>query len=293
MRPDPMQSELAVSDLQHRLSKLITLGTVHEVDYETARVKVKIGDWITAKLPWLADMAAHNMSWRAPEIGEQVVVLAPCGDTAQGVVLGSVYSAAADHHKPDHVLGAGEGESYPAASSREHVHRTRYQDGALVEYDTERHIYHLYVPNRDGNEQAQIHIHSARDIRLHCENDAHIQCDRDAQVNVLRDANITVDNNATLSAGNELNLTAKQSTLNINAEQGELNIKAEQGELNIEALQSGLNVLAQQGALTVKASQGALTLEGNTVSVKSTGGPLEVDAGGADLLLKGGKIKAS
>ncbi|TMP35532.1 phage baseplate assembly protein V [Pseudoalteromonas rubra] len=240
MNLDPAQSELALSDLQHRLSKLITLGTVHEVDYEAARVKVKIGDWITAKLPWLTDMAAHNMTWRAPEIGEQVIVLAPCGDTAQGVILGSVYSAAADHHKPDHVLGAGEGESYAAASSREHVHRTRYQDGALVEYDNQNHAYHLYVPDTDGGETARVHIHCARNISL--------------------------------KADKQLDISAVQSNVNIKAEQGNLNVEATEGALTVKASKGALtlegktvSVKSTGGNLDVDAGGSTLLLKGNKI----------------------------
>ncbi|MCG7536485.1 phage baseplate assembly protein V [Pseudoalteromonas sp. OOF1S-7] len=239
MNLDPAQSELALSDLQHRLSKLITLGTVHEVDYETARVKVKIGDWITAKLPWLTDMAAHNMTWRAPEIGEQVIVLAPCGDTAQGVILGSVYSAAADHHKPDHVLGAG--ESYAAASSREHVHRTRYQDGALVEYDNQNHAYHLYVPDTGGEETAKITIHSDRDIHIECGFNATIEVGNNASINVVNDASLTVGNDATVSAEKNMRIAAGE-TLTLEGKQ----VNVSSTEQNIAVTATGNLLLNAQ-----------------------------------------------
>ncbi|KNC67297.1 phage baseplate assembly protein V [Pseudoalteromonas ardens] len=216
MISDPAQSELALSDLQHRLSKLISLGTVHEVDYETARVKVKIGDWITAKLPWLTDMAAHNMTWRAPQIGEQVIVLAPCGDTAQGVILGSVYSAAADHHKPDHVLGAGEGESYTAASSREHVHRTRYQDGALVEYDTQNHTYHLYVPDTGGEETAKITVHSERDLHIECGFNATVEVGNNAFISAVKNIHVTAEETLNL-AGKQVNISSSEQDIAIAA----------------------------------------------------------------------------
>lgn len=247
MISDPAQSELALSDLQHRLSKLISLGTVHEVDYETARVKVKIGDWITAKLPWLTDMAAHNMTWRAPQIGEQVIVLAPCGDTAQGVILGSVYSAAADHHKPDHVLGAGEGESYTAASSREHVHRTRYQDGALVEYDTQNHTYHLYVPDTDGEETAKITVHSERDLHIECGFNATVEVGNNASINVVNDANLSVGNDAFVSAVKNIHVTAEE-TLNLAGKQ--VNISSSEQDIAIAAtgnlLLNGAMIKAQE-----------------------------------------------
>ncbi|TMO84138.1 hypothetical protein CWC13_19930, partial [Pseudoalteromonas ruthenica] len=102
--------------------------------------------------------------------------------------------------KPDHVLGAGEGESYAAASSREHVHRTRYQDGALVEYDTQNHTYHLYVPDTDGEETAKITVHSERDLRIECGFNATVEVGNNASINVVNDANLTVGNDASVSA---------------------------------------------------------------------------------------------
>lgn len=212
-------SDLAMSDLQQRLTKLISLGTVHEVDYETATVKVKMGDWITAKLPWLTAQAAHDMTWQAPEVGEQVMVLSPCGDTSQGVVLGSLYSNSQPHHHQDHVLGAG--EAYEQVSDREAVSRTKYKDGAMVEYDREQHIYHLYVPNTSGNEVAQIKVHSARDIHIECGNDATVIVGNDANVQVANnltaqignDAVVNADNNISVAAANELSLEGSNITM--------------------------------------------------------------------------------
>ena len=45
-------ADIGNADLPHRLAKLINVGTIAEVDYQTARVKVQMGDWLTTWLPW-------------------------------------------------------------------------------------------------------------------------------------------------------------------------------------------------------------------------------------------------
>ncbi|MDR2488296.1 MAG: phage baseplate assembly protein V [Desulfovibrio sp.] len=50
-----------------------------------------IGDVTTGWLPFAALRAGQDRTWHTPEPGEHVVVVCPCGDTKQGVVVGSVY----------------------------------------------------------------------------------------------------------------------------------------------------------------------------------------------------------
>lgn len=72
---------------------IVKFGRVTAVDAGTARAKVSFGgesesDW----LPWLAERAAAISIWAPVSVGEQVVVLSESGDTAQGVIIGSVFS---------------------------------------------------------------------------------------------------------------------------------------------------------------------------------------------------------
>ena len=149
MIANPLQTNLAQADMQHRLAKLISLGTVNEVDYEKALVRVTIGDWLTSWLPWLTAQAFNNLTWQAPEVGEQVVVLAPCGDLAQGVVLGSLYQ---QNHNLEKVA------SDVAKESRQHVQRTVYQDGSMVEYDREKHRYYIDIKGESSTRNYSIYV---------------------------------------------------------------------------------------------------------------------------------------
>jgi phage baseplate assembly protein V len=73
---------------------IVRFGVVTAVDAGAARAKVSFGGESESNwLPWLAERAATIKVWAPVAIGEQVVVLSESGDTAQGVIVGSVFSA--------------------------------------------------------------------------------------------------------------------------------------------------------------------------------------------------------
>ncbi len=78
-----------ITELRRRLSQLIQYGVIAEV-YGT-RARARIGDLLTAPLPWLTARAGEDIAWWQPRVDEQVVVLAPSGDLAQGVILPALY----------------------------------------------------------------------------------------------------------------------------------------------------------------------------------------------------------
>jgi phage baseplate assembly protein V len=115
--------ELALPDLERRQANAIRYGTVAEVDYAKARVKIKSGNITTAWLPWAAGRASGaKRRWDPPEVGEQVAVISPGGDMAQGLVLPGVYqdTAAAPSDSPD-------------------KDGVEYGDGTVIEYDRGSH----------------------------------------------------------------------------------------------------------------------------------------------------------
>lgn len=114
---------LAVPELERRTANQIRFGTVLAVDLAKARVRVQSGELQTAWLPWAAGRASGGKRrWDAPEIGEQVLMLAPTGDLRQAVVLPGIYqeSAAAPQSSAD----------------KDHV---VYGDGTVIEYDRASH----------------------------------------------------------------------------------------------------------------------------------------------------------
>ncbi|TIH12744.1 phage baseplate assembly protein V [Marinifilum sp. JC120] len=131
-----MQSpSYGASETDRRLANVIRIGTVAEADYPKARYRVSFGAAVTDWLPWLTFRAGGDLSWWAPEVGEQVVVLAPSGETSGGIVLGSIYS-----------------KDHPAPADRPTICRVVFKDGAVMEYDRENHVLHSYIPGDVVNE---------------------------------------------------------------------------------------------------------------------------------------------
>ena len=114
------------SELDRKLANLIRVGTVKEADYKKARVRIQIGKILTDWLPWVTSRAGQDRNWSAPSIGEQVVLLSPSGEMAQGVVIPAIYQ-----------------NKHPAPSDKETDVTLVFQDGSKVLYDKEKH--HLTV----------------------------------------------------------------------------------------------------------------------------------------------------
>ena len=90
-----------LNDLARRLANIIRLGQIFEIDYEVAKARIKIGDLETDWLPWMTANSGTNKDWNPPEIDEQVIVLSPCGELNQGVILPSLYRGNAPENSGD------------------------------------------------------------------------------------------------------------------------------------------------------------------------------------------------
>ena len=118
-----------MTEAERRLSNLVMLGQVAELDAKKARVRVQAGPILTAWLPFATVRAGLDRTWHAPEPGEQVVLVAPGGDLNQAVVVGSLYR-----------------DAYPPPADSADISRTEWQDGAALAYDRQLHHWHLSVP---------------------------------------------------------------------------------------------------------------------------------------------------
>lgn len=113
-----MNQAWRLQELERRLNNLLMVGTILEVDYAAARCRVEIGELRTAWLKWFTTRASSDRSWWAPEVGEQVMVLSPSGELAQGTVLPAIYQSA-----------------HPAPGDRATHRIDDYGDGTRVTYD--------------------------------------------------------------------------------------------------------------------------------------------------------------
>ena len=117
------------ADMQRRLANVVRVGVVASVDLPAARCRVTIGDILTAPLPFITCKAGEDRTWHPPEVGEQVIVLAPSGELTAGFVLGGVYTTA-----------------HPAPSTSPEVSKMLFKDGSTATYDRALHSLTLDLP---------------------------------------------------------------------------------------------------------------------------------------------------
>src|SRR5690606_35044517 len=79
------------AELLRLINNLIRLGTIAEVDYPNARVRVRDGELLTAWRPWIECRSGTTRTWNPPTLGEQAVLFSPGGDPATAVVLTGLY----------------------------------------------------------------------------------------------------------------------------------------------------------------------------------------------------------
>ncbi|WP_434732552.1 phage baseplate assembly protein V [Wolbachia endosymbiont of Zygogramma bicolorata] len=126
-----LDHNFAIAELNRRLANIIRIGLVKEIDYEKARVRVKVGEFLTDWLPWITTRAGEDRSWFSPDIDEQVMVLSPYGELSLGVVLPAIYQ-----------------EKYPPPESKKEVSSVKFQDGTKLSYDKENHHLEIDVVDK-------------------------------------------------------------------------------------------------------------------------------------------------
>ncbi|MBF0751557.1 MULTISPECIES: phage baseplate assembly protein V [unclassified Pasteurella] len=104
------------AEFNRRLDNLIRFGTIAEVDYATARVRVKSGQILTDFLPFITLRAGTTKTWSPPTVDEQCVILAASGEFTTACVLVGLYTQNSPSHSPD-------------------LHVIQFTDDATIEYN--------------------------------------------------------------------------------------------------------------------------------------------------------------
>ena len=114
------QSGFHQVEMDRRLGNILKQGTVVQLDEINARVQVEVDDELTTDwLPWFSGKAGKTSEWSPPEIGEQVMILSPSGELAQGWVMRGTYKDDAPHPF--------------GATKTQHI--TLFEDGSKTIYD--------------------------------------------------------------------------------------------------------------------------------------------------------------
>lgn len=122
------------AELLRLIENLVRLGSVAEVDHGVPNerlpaVRVKSGALLTGWLPWAGGRAGTTRDWNPPTVGEQVMILSPGGDLANGVAMPSLFQLSAQPPSND-----------PGKIGRQ------FPDGGLFEYDHENSVLRINLP---------------------------------------------------------------------------------------------------------------------------------------------------
>ncbi|MDX2109200.1 MAG: phage baseplate assembly protein V [Verrucomicrobiota bacterium] len=173
-----------ILELQRRMANMLRIGVIEEIDYTTAKARVRIGALLTDWLPWTTPRAGGDRDWMAPEIGDQVTILAPMGDLSQAYISQALYSV--DH---------------PANGNTVNIRRTTFEDGAFVEYDRTLHRYTVSVPG------------GGAEIRILTEGKVSIVADGDVTVTAAGEAVVLGNVVTRLGASDATDPVARKSDL--------------------------------------------------------------------------------
>lgn len=126
---DRQHAGMDTIQLLRLLLNLVRKGTILQVDHDRWKCRVATGELQTNWIPWLA-IAGDTREWEPPTVGEQVLLLCPEGEPAEGVVLRGLYA-----------------DDRPAPSTTPSAHVRTYPDGARIEYDHASHQLAVTLPD--------------------------------------------------------------------------------------------------------------------------------------------------
>ena len=75
---------LSLAELNRLLCNLLRVGEIAQVDLSRALVRVRCGELLSDWLRWFEQRAGSAVTWSAPSVGEQVILLAPGGAIMTG-----------------------------------------------------------------------------------------------------------------------------------------------------------------------------------------------------------------
>lgn len=122
-----------LSNLERKFEEMLKIGPIVEVDYDAARVKVDLDGRNTGWLPFFSKRAGNNRDWDAPEIDEQVMVLSPSGNPANGVALPAIFY-----------------DKFTAPANSADITRKTFGDGLILSHDRVNHITRISALANDG-----------------------------------------------------------------------------------------------------------------------------------------------
>jgi len=160
---------LQIAEVERLLHGLVRICTVTEHG-DGGKVKVTDGELNSTWLDRGVSRAGENCDWNPLDINEQVVVLCPSGDFAQGIIICSLYQ-----------------EAHPANADDLEEERKTFKDGSVVSYNRESHRYLIDIKGADGT----VDVVSAGTLNITTTKD--IKVNTSANAKVIADGNVDVE----------------------------------------------------------------------------------------------------
>jgi len=116
---------------QRRQNNSLRIGTIIAVDYGSSspRYQVADGSFVSGWILSFTDRAGKNSQADFLEIGEQVGFMMMVSGDEIGYIIGSLPS-----------------DAFPAPAQSADLHVRKYDDGAIISYDREKHHYQINLP---------------------------------------------------------------------------------------------------------------------------------------------------
>lgn len=121
-----MSAKNDFNELLRLLLNVVRTGIITEVDTENWLCRVATGELVTNWIPWLTTRAGGAVTWWAPSVDEQVLLLSVGGDLSAAFVLPAIYS-----------------NDRPPPSTDEKAMVTDFPDGARFEYSPATGTLHV------------------------------------------------------------------------------------------------------------------------------------------------------
>jgi phage baseplate assembly protein gpV len=208
-------------------------------------------NWMT----WVTSRAGYDAEWWMPEIDEQVVVVAPSGNLALGVIIGMVFrgdwlclkTKGSDDSEPQFA------QKIPA-DEQSHIHRKVYEDGSDITYDRKKHAFSIDLKEKQDAEKVGLSITS---LVKEKKGELNIKLGEEEKEQTIFDL--------------------KTGTAEVTAPQG---IKFIVGESIIEMKEDTVTI--KQGDSVVDIKKDKITLKSKTIELDA-GSKLTVSSSGADV----------
>ncbi|GLS27364.1 phage baseplate assembly protein V [Marinibactrum halimedae] len=159
------------------------------------------GSFIRTWMPWSSARAGYDGEWWVPEKDEQVIVVAPSGNLALGVIVGSLFRGALTFESDNDGKVKPQEPLPQRVKPTGNIHKRVYKDGSSVIYDREKHQFILSAKTKpeDEDQDGILMSLTAKDEVLLSAGKTQIRLKKDGNITIAaKDSAITIEGDVTV-----------------------------------------------------------------------------------------------